>query len=140
MKRIYTSLKLRYLLYIFLDFLFHYSEWIKFFNVCCRIYKVIKFINDVTISSVLDYVEIKSNDKNQFLCPRCFRPYRFKSSVYTHLKHDCGKRHQYRCDPCDFTCKFEHVLRRHKLSMSHQKRVNAIETKSNILGDDWTYA
>lgn len=86
--------------------------------------------------SILDVLEIRMNAKGQFLCPRCLRTYRYKSSVYTHLKNDCGKIPQFRCGPCDFNCKFEHVLRRHKLSFSHQKKVHVFQTQSNKSGDD----
>lgn len=73
------------------------------------------------------------NAKMEYLCPQCLRPYRHKSSVYTHLKNDCGKVPQFHCDPCDFTSKHEHVLRRHQLSFSHKKKVSALEMKTNIM-------
>lgn len=92
-------------------------------------------VQKVIVIFVLETLDIKMNSKGEFLCPQCKRPYRYKSSVYTHLKNDCGKEHQYRCDPCDFSCKFEHVLRRHKLSFTHQKKAFASESRTKSADD-----
>lgn len=77
---------------------------------------------------IVDSLEIKTNIQGEFLCPNCQRPYRHKSSVYTHMKNDCGKVPQFHCETCDSNFKYEHVLKRHKLSLSHQKKFQAFES------------
>lgn len=62
------------------------------------------------------------NNNGLFPCPSCGKLYKHKTSVYTHLKNDCGKLPKYFCKPCDFYCKFDHVYRRHCSSMSHSRK------------------
>ncbi|CAH1105895.1 unnamed protein product [Psylliodes chrysocephalus] len=68
---------------------------------------------------------IKQNTVGHYMCPRCGKVYKHKTSVYTHLKNDCGKPPQYFCDICEFSSRFDHVLRRHMMSASHKKRAFA---------------
>lgn len=65
---------------------------------------------------------IKQNELGLFECPQCGRGYKYKTSVYTHLRCDCGKSPKYRCKYCDFSTNFNHVFGRHIASQSHQKR------------------
>lgn len=59
-----------------------------------------------------------------FICPNCGKLYKHKTSVYTHMKNDCGKIPKFFCEPCKFYCKYDHVFRRHCLSMAHSKKVS----------------
>ncbi|VEN60905.1 unnamed protein product, partial [Callosobruchus maculatus] len=77
--------------------------------------------------------KIIQNEDGDYLCPLCKKPYKHRTSVYTHLKNDCGKTPQYYCTYCDFSAKFHHVLARHKLTRSHKKREMALETLRKTL-------
>lgn len=66
---------------------------------------------------------ITQNRNGLFMCPKCKKLYKYKTSVYTHLKNDCGKLPKFICKPCDFYCKYDHVFRRHCLSLSHKKKM-----------------
>ncbi|KAJ3663877.1 hypothetical protein Zmor_008097 [Zophobas morio] len=53
-------------------------------------------------------------------CPRCWRVYKHKSSLYKHLKWECGQESQFRCDLCSYICKQKghlqgHMRRKHSL-------------------------
>ncbi|KAJ3663879.1 hypothetical protein Zmor_008099 [Zophobas morio] len=65
---------------------------------------------------------IKMNSTGLYVCPNCKKTYKFKSSVYTHLRNDCGKVPRYHCSVCNFYCKFYHVLQRHYLSNAHRNK------------------
>lgn len=64
-----------------------------------------------------------------FMCPNCGKMYKHKTSVYTHLKNDCGQSPKYYCKPCNFTCKYDHLLRRHYLSMAHRRKIQFLITR-----------
>lgn len=66
--------------------------------------------------------KIVQNARGEFICPGCGKVYKYKTSVYTHLKNECGIEPKYRCAPCGFACKFYHVLQRHKLSLVHRRK------------------
>ncbi|XP_050301564.1 zinc finger protein 27-like [Anthonomus grandis grandis] len=70
-------------------------------------------------------VEINTNEEGLYFCPNCYKTYKYKTSVYTHLRNDCGKAPRYACKPCNFTCKFHHVLSRHFKTANHKKKQNA---------------
>ncbi|RZB39183.1 hypothetical protein BDFB_000070 [Asbolus verrucosus] len=73
---------------------------------------------------------IKENAAGLYVCPNCKKTYKFKSSVYTHLRNDCGKVPRYHCAICNFYCKFYHVLQRHYLSNTHH--FNMLEAGSFV--------
>lgn len=66
------------------------------------------------------------------ICPQCGKRYKHKTSVYKHLKNQCGVEPKYKCIPCNFACKFLHVLRRHRGSVIHQKMVGNTSVKLNV--------
>ncbi|XP_060535609.1 gastrula zinc finger protein xFG20-1-like [Cylas formicarius] len=70
----------------------------------------------------IPYGKIRHNSAGEFVCPRCSKSYKHKTSVYTHIKQDCGQSPKYFCDLCQFACKYHHVLSRHKTSLSHRRR------------------
>ncbi|XP_060535606.1 zinc finger protein 271-like [Cylas formicarius] len=80
---------------------------------------------------------IQKKRKGEYRCPNCPKTYKYKTSVYTHLRNDCGQVPQYYCEPCKFVCRFEHVLLRHKRTLTHKKTELCgklyIEVKSLIL-------
>lgn len=76
---------------------------------------------------------VMRNKKGLFICPNCGNLYKYRPSVYTHLRNDCGKS-PFVCKPCDFSCKYDHAFRRHCLTMSHHKKVAPKNNKrSNLL-------
>lgn len=66
--------------------------------------------------------KIRMNQYMEFVCPNCLKCYKHRTSVYTHLKNECGVGPKYFCEICQFSCKFHHVLQRHKLSLVHRRK------------------
>ncbi|PSN29349.1 hypothetical protein C0J52_26515 [Blattella germanica] len=48
-----------------------------------------------------------------WICVRCGRKYKWKSSLRSHQANECGKEPQYQCHYCPLRCKIKSNLRRH---------------------------
>ncbi|KAK3915467.1 Longitudinals lacking protein, isoforms H/M/V [Frankliniella fusca] len=60
----------------------------------------------------------RSRGPGQFSCPQCGRLYRWKGSLFQHLKLECGKEPRLHCPCCHYRCKHKSDLRRH-VRMQH---------------------
>lgn len=79
------------------------------------------------------YPPVMRNKKGYFICPNCGNLYKYKPSVYTHLRNDCGRKPDYFCVPCVFSCKYDHAFRRHCLTMSHRRKVASMKKNKYLL-------
>ncbi|GFG35038.1 hypothetical protein Cfor_07641 [Coptotermes formosanus] len=48
-----------------------------------------------------------------YACPRCTKKYKFRTSLYRHLKFECGKEPSFRCPHCSYMTKQKAPMQRH---------------------------
>jgi uncharacterized C2H2 Zn-finger protein len=48
-----------------------------------------------------------------YACPRCTKRYTFRTSLYRHLKFECGKEPSFRCPHCSYMAKQKAPMQRH---------------------------
>ncbi|KAJ9593508.1 hypothetical protein L9F63_014938 [Diploptera punctata] len=46
-------------------------------------------------------------------CPHCTKRYKFRTSLYRHLKFECGKEPTFRCPHCAYMTKQKAPMQRH---------------------------
>ena len=46
-------------------------------------------------------------------CPRCTKRYKFRTSLYRHLKFECGKEPSFHCPHCSYMTKQKAPMQRH---------------------------
>lgn len=54
----------------------------------------------------------------EFICKNCFRKYKHSTSLYKHVKYECGKEPQFKCPYCPHRSKIKpnlksHIARKH---------------------------
>jgi uncharacterized C2H2 Zn-finger protein len=55
-----------------------------------------------------------SNDSvHLYACPRCTKRYKFRTSLYRHLKFECGKEPSFHCPHCSYMTKQKAPMQRH---------------------------
>lgn len=52
-------------------------------------------------------------DKPAFVCNKCGKAYKLKTSLYNHTKYDCGKSPTFFCRFCNYKAKYLHLLKLH---------------------------
>lgn len=57
-------------------------------------------------------------------CPNCSRWYNYRSSLYRHLKYECGKDKSFQCSLCSHRTKRQKDLNRHVAEVHKGKRRN----------------
>ena len=55
-----------------------------------------------------------------YQCHMCKRCYRYKSSLSTHIKFDCGKEPTFKCEGCKYKCKHKGNLKIHMHRHGHK--------------------
>ncbi|KAK3915468.1 Longitudinals lacking protein, isoform G [Frankliniella fusca] len=65
-----------------------------------------------------------------FPCPNCYRKFRWKGSLKTHLRLECGKEPSFFCPFCPHRSKLKGNLRKHIFNKHHDKAAS--------MGDFWT--
>lgn len=68
---------------------------------------------------------------NQFECKRCGKAYKLKTSLYKHLRWECGVEPQFKCSYCPYKGKqkihyLKHLTSRHK---EHAKQFVKLKNK-----------
>jgi uncharacterized C2H2 Zn-finger protein len=48
-----------------------------------------------------------------YACPRCTKRYKFRTSLYRHLKFECGKKPSFHCPHCPYMTKQKAPMKRH---------------------------
>lgn len=61
-----------------------------------------------------------------FMCPNCTKTYRLKHSLTRHIKLECGKDPQYRCNECNRKFKHKYDLKVHLRSIHWNPKENSI--------------
>ncbi|PNF37613.1 hypothetical protein B7P43_G11944 [Cryptotermes secundus] len=54
-----------------------------------------------------------SDNLHLYACPRCTKRYKFRTSLYRHLKFECGKEPSFRCPHCSYMTKQKAPMQRH---------------------------
>ncbi|KAJ8958179.1 hypothetical protein NQ318_006119 [Aromia moschata] len=79
------------------------------------------------------------------VCTRCNRVYKHKSSLYKHLKWECGVESQFKCPICSYNCKqkinyFSHMNYKHKISREEVEAHIRNKTDRIVLTPDSRYS
>lgn len=56
---------------------------------------------------------VKPFQHGPFDCLQCGKTYRYKESLYTHQKYECGKEPQFQCPHCPYKAKQKGSLKSH---------------------------
>jgi uncharacterized Zn-finger protein len=59
------------------------------------------------------YVTNSQHPNEGFVCPSCGKIYRWKKSLYNHVKLECGKEPQFQCPHCPHRAKLNWNLQKH---------------------------
>ncbi|ENN73536.1 hypothetical protein YQE_09787, partial [Dendroctonus ponderosae] len=67
----------------------------------------------------LEQLKAMMGSQNLFACKTCGRAYKRKSSLYNHMRWECGKEPQFKCSYCPYKGKQKihfimHVMAKHK--------------------------
>jgi hypothetical protein len=63
--------------------------------------------------SVLQHHQTALSYIGSFECPGCGKTYRWKQSMVSHYRNECGKEPQFCCPLCPYKCKQKRNLKRH---------------------------
>lgn len=66
---------------------------------------------------------------NRHVCHKCFKQYKSRGSLTSHLRFECGIEKQFQCDYCQFRCKLKQNLTKH-VKNRHQRPMNATKSFS----------
>ncbi|XP_022186357.1 longitudinals lacking protein, isoforms A/B/D/L [Nilaparvata lugens] len=73
----------------------------------------LSFLEDV-------FEELQHSSKAIFKCEKCGRVYNYKSSLYAHQKHECGKEPSLQCPYCPHKSRKKNHLTSH-VALKHFK-------------------
>ena len=79
------------------------------------------------LSFMLDDPLAEDHLDKRYVCHKCFKQYKSRGSLTSHLRFEFGIEKQFQCDYCAFRCKLKQNLRKH-IKNRHQRPMNA--TKS----------
>ena len=70
------------------------------------------FLMDNLLHRDSAYIKQTSN-QDQFVCPKCFKRYKSRSSLYNHTHYECGKEKRFACPHCNYRFNYNQTLKRH---------------------------
>lgn len=117
-------------------FVIHVNLWllhgvilILTLNICFEFYCIFSGSLSEYCSVMFDYPFGSSSaidDGRNFCCPNCPRSYKYKHHLNRHLKYECGKEKQFRCNIC-----------RKAFSHNNQLKAHVINVHKQLLIPDW---
>ncbi|KAJ8894870.1 hypothetical protein PR048_000177 [Dryococelus australis] len=72
---------------------------------------------DCVSQAMQAYSQGPEGDRLVFCCPRCFKSYKFKTSLYRHIKFECGKDPRFQCPRCPYMTKQKAPMKRHIITI-----------------------
>jgi hypothetical protein len=75
--------------------------------------------------SILQHHQTVLSYIGSFECPGCGKIYRWKQSMVSHYRNECGKEPQFRCPLCPYKCKQKGNLKSH-VRLWHPQSLNDI--------------
>lgn len=91
--------------------------WIRLF-LCVYPFKNVISLTDndlyVSTGGTEYFLTLSGNMSDKpWVCPRCSHTYKWKRSLVSHLKTECGKEPQWKCGLCEYETKIKSNLTRH---------------------------
>lgn len=87
-----------------------------------------------TQAKIIQHTEIQHYNNKGFSCPRCWKHYRHRSGIYTHLRYECGVEPQFHCHICQHKFRQKtHLVKHLKTRHSEKSRYYSLPniSKSN---------